>query len=172
MKPVILKDVPKAVCMAFCPAVKRHFQMSTRGNANKYDFATIANLAPAAVQHLIGAMVAACKTPGVGAMPSAFPDDKNVDRRVKCLAAVKKLDVARFVQHAWRNVAMDAISAAGRVTLQEFAYVHVAFAGEENKSEKNKSKEPALLRHAVNCAVYAELIDEAEHPATLAISLI
>ncbi|KAL1638979.1 hypothetical protein SLS58_008437 [Diplodia intermedia] len=165
MQPIVLKDMPKAMLMAFCPAVKHYVQISTRGNINKYDFGIIANLAPAAVHYLIGAMVAACKTPGVGAMPPAFPDDKNVDHRVKCLAAAKKLDVARFVQHAWRNAAMDAISAAGRVTFQEFAYIHVAFAGEESKSE-----EPALLRHAINSAVYAELTDAVEHPETLAIN--
>ncbi|KAL1620708.1 hypothetical protein SLS54_006064 [Diplodia seriata] len=165
MQPIVLNDVPKAIFMAFCPAVKRHVQMSPRGSTKKYDFGTISNLAPAAVQYLIGAMVASCKTPGVGAMPPAFPDDKNVDHRVKCLAAVKKLDVAPFVQHAWRNAAMDAISVAGRVTFQEFSYIHVAFAGEESKTE-----EPALLRHAVNSAIYAELTNEVEHPETVAIN--
>ncbi|KAL1638982.1 hypothetical protein SLS58_008440 [Diplodia intermedia] len=155
-KPMTVTGVPKDMFLAFCPSARNHFADAARrnpggSNESVYDLGTVADLYGGAVRYLVTALDAALRERSMNALPAPYPAP-DVIRRLKCLAAVKKLGVARFVEHVWRVAAMDAVRAAGRVTLEEFAYAVEAFGGVGGT-------EPVLLRHVVGAAVYAELTD-------------
>ncbi|KAL1620711.1 hypothetical protein SLS54_006067 [Diplodia seriata] len=164
-KPISVTDVPREIFLAFCPSARNHFaDPAHRPGSDKsiYNLGTVADLYAGAIRYLVRALDSALRERNMNALPAPYPTP-DVIRHLKCLAAVKKLGIARFVEHVWRVAAMDAVRAAGRVTLEEFAYAVEAFGG-VNGTER------VLIRHVVGSAVWAELTDEVVSSETDAIN--
>ncbi|GME54030.1 hypothetical protein GTA08_BOTSDO03489 [Neofusicoccum parvum] len=157
-------DIPKPMFLKFSPSAASYYaghnaHKRTKLSEHIYDLGPTAHLNPAAVRYLLNEMTTACRTQGIY-LPAPYPQS-NVQRHLQALIAAQQLDV-RCVVHAWRGKLMDAVRDAG-VTRDALALLHAHFGDEA---------EPAVLRHMLNSAVYAELRagDADPHPETVALN--